>query len=94
MAKEGPQFVGDFSTPDIFADDAILFDLSGGMVRITFANIRNESPAAGAKQAFVAIGRLVMPPAAAQRLALGLHDHLVKVGLDPSAAVRGEETAQ
>lgn len=94
MDNEAPQFVGDFSTPDVFADEAILFDLSNGMVRVTFANVRNETPVAGSRQAFVAIGRLVMPAAAAQRLALGLHDHLVKVGLDPSAAARGEETAQ
>jgi hypothetical protein len=86
--------VGDFSTPDFFADEAILFDLVNGTVRITFAVARNEAPVAGSNNALVAIGRLIMPIASVQRLSLGLHDYLTKRDLDPSAAVRGEETAQ
>jgi hypothetical protein len=86
--------VGDFSTPDVFADEAILFDLVNGTVRITFAVARNETPNAGSAQALVAMGRLVMPVASVQRLSLGLHDYLTKHGLDPTASVRGEETAQ
>ena len=87
-------FVGDFSTPDFFADEAILFDLVNGTARVTFAVAKNETPVAGSKSALVAIGRLIMPVASMQRLSLGLHDYLVKQGLDPSASVRGEETAQ
>jgi hypothetical protein len=90
----GPALVGDFSTPNVFADEAILFDLVNGTVRITFATARNESPVAGSKPALVAIGRLVLPLGSAQRMVLGLHDYLVQSGLDPSASVRGAETAQ
>lgn len=86
--------VGDFSTPDFFADEAILFDLVNGTVRVTFAVARNETPVVGSNAALVAIGRLVMTVPGAQRLSLALHDYLVKHDLDPSAAVRGEETAQ
>lgn len=42
----------------------------------------------------VAIGRLIMPAVSVQRLALGLHDYLVKMKLDPSEAARGGETEQ
>lgn len=94
MANEGPPLVGDFSTPDFFADEAILFDLVNDTVRITFATARNETPVAGSGAGLVATGRLIMPVGAAQRLSLGLHDYLVKRGHDPSAAVRGEETPQ
>jgi hypothetical protein len=94
MENEGPMLVGDFSTPDFFADEAILFDLVNDTVRITFAVARNETPVAGSKGGLVATGRLIMPTGAAQRLSLGLHDYLVKRGLDPSAAARGAETPQ
>lgn len=94
MANEGPQLIGDFSVPDVFADEGVTFNLVNGTVRITFASARAESPVAGSKMALVAIGRLIMPVEAAQRLSLGLHDYLVKMGLDPTAAVRGDETAQ
>jgi hypothetical protein len=86
--------VGDFSTPDFFADESILFDLVNGTVRVTFAVARPPTPVAGQGQSLVAIGRLIMPVGGAQRLSLALHDYLVKNGLDPSASVRGEETAQ
>ncbi len=94
MSENTGPIVGDFSTPDVFADEAIHFDLGNGLVRITFATVRSEVPRAGARQALVATERLIIPAASAQRLALGLHNFLVKVGLDPSAAVRGEQTAQ
>jgi hypothetical protein len=86
--------VGGFDTPDVFADEAILFDLVNGTVRITFAVARNETPVVGSQPALVAVGRLVMTVAGAQRLSLGLHDFLTKHGCDPSASLRGEETPQ
>ncbi len=94
MSDSNGPIVGDFTTPDLFADEAIFFDLGNGLVRITLATVRSETPRAGARQALVATRRLILPAASAQRFALGLHDYLVKVGLNPSAAVRGEQTAQ
>lgn len=86
--------VGDFSTPDFFADESILFDLVNGTVRITFAVARNETPMAGTRQALVAIGRLVMGVEGAQRLALGLFDYLKQQGHDPRAMVGSGEMAK
>lgn len=93
MANEGPQIVGDFATPDVFADEATTFDLVNGTVRITFASARPASPVAGSEVALVAIGRLIMPVEGMQRLSVGLHDYLAKRGLDPSASFRGEGQA-
>ncbi|MFC7498651.1 hypothetical protein ACFQRC_05390 [Enterovirga sp. GCM10030262] len=86
--------IGDFSIPDVFADDAITFDLVNQTIRITFATVRPESPVVGMKEALVATGRLIMPIAGAQRLSLVLHDYLMKRGLDPSASIRDGETPQ
>jgi hypothetical protein len=94
MANDEVRLVGDFSTPDFFADEAILFDLVNDTVRITFAVARNETPVVGSGGGLVATGRLIMPVGAAQRLSLGLHDYLNKHGLDPSAAARGVHSSQ
>lgn len=93
MENEGPKLVGDFGVPDVFADEAILFDLLNDTVRITFAIARPETQFAGAERSLVAIGRLVLPIGSAQRLSAGLHDYLSKQGLDPSASIRGGEAA-
>jgi hypothetical protein len=42
----------------------------------------------------VTVGQLVMSIPAAIRLAVGLHGFLENAGIDPSAAVRGDQTAQ
>jgi hypothetical protein len=94
MENEGIELIGGTDTPDFFSDEAIMFDLAQGTVRITFATARNKTAVAGGPGALVATGRLIMPIPAAQRLSLGLHDYLVKHGFDPSAAVRGDETPQ
>lgn len=91
MANEPPPIVGDFSLPDVFADESIAFDLINGTIRITFATARPETPVPGSVVGLVAIGRLVMPVESAQRLSLGLHNYLVQHGLDPSVSVRGGE---
>ena len=90
----GAGIVGDFSTPDFFADEAITFDFVNDTIRITFAVAKAQSPVEGSPQALVATGRLIMPLGSAQRLSLSLHDCLIKRGLDPSAAVRGDEKTQ
>ena len=90
----GITIVGDFSVPDFFADEATMFDLVNGTVRIAFAVVKPEKPVPPSEQALVVTGRLILPIASAQRLSLALHDYLMKHGLDPSASVRGDETPQ
>jgi hypothetical protein len=80
---------------DIFADEAIAFDLVSGTVRITLASMKMAEPAAPSPMQFVATGRVVMTVPGAQRLALALFDYLKKQGLDPAEVVGGgEETSR
>jgi hypothetical protein len=94
MENNAPPLVGDWATPDFFADEAVLFDFVEGTVRITFSVARTETPVAGSQVGLVSIGRLIMPIAGAQRLSAALHGYLSQRGLDPSQAIRGGETAQ
>ena len=92
--SDDAKVIGDASVPAVFADEALLFNNINGTVRITLGSIKPETPVMGAEVVYVAIGRLVMTIAGAQRLSLALHDFLVNQGLDPSTAFRGDQTAQ
>jgi hypothetical protein len=74
---------------DIFADEAIAFDLVNDTVRITLATMKMAEPAAPSPMQFVANGRVIMTVPGAQRLALALFDYLKKQGLDPAQVVGG-----
>jgi hypothetical protein len=80
-------------SPTIFADDAIGFLVHEGTVRIALAVGRPEQPQPG-KINRVVVGQVVMSIPAAIRLAVGLHGFLEGQGIDPSAAVRGDQTPQ
>lgn len=58
--------------PDVFADEAIGFELVNGTVRITFSSVKMAEPAPPSPLQHVVIGRLILPIQSAQRLALGL----------------------
>jgi hypothetical protein len=73
--------------PDIFADEALSFDLINGTVRISLASIKMVEAAAPSPNQYVTVGRLVMTVPGAQRLAIALFDYLKKNGLDPTAVV-------
>jgi hypothetical protein len=79
---------------DVFADEAMVFDVINGTVRITFGVCREAEPGIGGGRVFSTVGRLVMPAGGAQKLALGLYDFLKKAGLDPSALASEGQTAQ
>jgi hypothetical protein len=87
MAKtdEAPPvgFIDSPHAPDVFADEATGFFVSGGCVRITFESVRVNHVTTPGPVNRVVIGRLVMPTSGAQRLAAGLYDFLKKQGLDP-----------
>ena len=69
--------------PDVFADEASGFFVHNGVVRITFASARVNHVSSPGPINRVVIGRLVMPVAAAQNLAIGLFDFLKSRGLAP-----------
>jgi hypothetical protein len=81
------------SVPDVFADDAVMFDMVNNTVRITFGVVTSTEPAAPSPMGMSVIGRLVLPATSAQRLCLGLYDYLKKQGLDPSDLVSGGNAA-
>lgn len=93
MAKEhaGLPVVANPFAPDVLADEALGFESANGTVRITFASAKMIEGAPPSDVQWVVIGRLVMGPEAAHRLAVGLFDYLKQRGLTPS--VEGE-TAQ
>lgn len=84
MADEPTIAIVDPGTGDVFADEALDFDLIGGTLRVRFGVAKPNSPTMPAKQQLVHVGRLIMPVEGAQRLCLGLYDFLKKVGLDPT----------
>lgn len=95
MAKEFsglPAFFG-APVPDVFADDAVGFEVFNGTVRISFGTVVRTEPALPSDAAIAIIGRLVMPIQSAQRLSLGLYDFLQKQGLDPAVLASGDQVA-
>jgi hypothetical protein len=86
-------FIDNPHTPSIFVDDAVGFLIHEGTVRITLCVGKPEQPQPGRVNR-VTVGQLVMSIPAAIRLAVGLHGFLENAGIDPSAAVRGDQTAQ
>lgn len=84
MADSTVTLVDNPMAPDVFAGSACGFFNLGGTIMITF-----EAPHVDHRQNpgpvnRVVIGRLVMPLAGAQGLALGLYDFLKTQGLDPA----------
>jgi hypothetical protein len=96
MANEagGIPAVSNPFAPDVFADDAVGFEIINDTVRISFGVVKMADPVPPCENQMVVIGRLVLPVGGAQRLAVALHSALTQKGFDPSATVRGGETAQ
>lgn len=78
------QFIDNPQAPEFFSSDASGFFVHEGVVHITFESARVNHVTNPAPINRVVIGRLSMPVAAAQRLAVGLYDFLKKQGLDPA----------
>lgn len=66
---------------DVFADEALAFELANGTVRITFAAARMTEGAPPSETALVVLGRLVMGTESAQRFAVGLFNFLKERGV-------------
>lgn len=86
MAKEygGLPIVAPAQVPDVFADEALGFEISGGVVRITFAARKMADGAPPSDVRWEVIGRLLMPARGAQGLAVGLFNYLKSIGPDPA----------
>lgn len=77
----------DRGSGDIFADEALDFDIVNGTLRIRFGVARPSEPTLPAKQQLVHIGRLIMPIGSAQRMSIALYNMLKNAGFDPADAV-------
>jgi hypothetical protein len=69
---------------EVYADEASFFSLKGGNVSIVFTSGRFDNCTKPATLRRVVVGRLVIPAAGAQSLAVGLYDYLTQNGFDPS----------
>jgi hypothetical protein len=80
--------------PDVFADEAVGFEVVQGVIRVSFGAIKMADAVPPSPNRMVVIGRLVLPVEGAQRLALGLFDFLKQQGHDPRALVGSGEMGQ
>jgi hypothetical protein len=81
--NDAPQLVEDLFAPELFATEASSFSIESGMVSITFASHRYDHSEAPATLKSVVVGRVVLPPAGAKKLAASLYDFLAKNGMEP-----------
>lgn len=73
-------FVDNPNAPELYASGATGFFVSNGTVTITLESIRADHTDKPGPLTRVVVGRLTMPAAGAQGLAIGLFDFLEKQG--------------
>jgi len=78
-----PPHVEDLFAPELFATEASSFSINSGVVSITFASHRHDYTETPATLKSVVVGRVVLPPAGARKLAASLYDFLAKNGMEP-----------
>jgi hypothetical protein len=78
-----PQHIEDMFAPELFATEASSFSITAGVVSITLASHRYDHTEAPAALKSVVVGRVVLPPAGAKKLAASLYDFLAKNGMEP-----------
>lgn len=85
MENEGPPvtFLDNAFAPEVFSTRAVGFFFNEGNVHITFESVRINHVTTPGPVNRVVIGRVVMPLAGAQSLAVGLFDFLKTQGLAP-----------
>ncbi len=83
MAKNVTQnFVDNPEAPEIFSSGATGFFVANGNITVTFESARADHSQSPGPVYRAVVGRIVMPAAAAQGLAVGLFDFLEKQGFD------------
>jgi hypothetical protein len=78
-----PRHVEDLFAPELFATEASSFSIDSGVVSITFSSHRYDHGEAPPGLKSVVVGRVVLPPAGAKKLAAALYDFLAKNGMEP-----------
>ena len=80
--KTAPEikFVDNPNAPELYASGATGFFVSNGIISITLESIRADHGEKPGPMSRVVVGRLTMPAAGAQGLAIGLFDFLEKQG--------------
>src|SRR5215471_5947077 len=79
-----PPLIDNPLAPEFFADEATGFFIHQGNLSITFSSARVDHRSNPGPVSRVVVGRVVLPIAAAAGLAVGLHDFLKKMGIDPA----------
>ena len=82
-AKTSIEYTENVFAPEVFASEATFITIGGGTIAVTFTSFRWDNGTKPPKQRKVVVGRLVLPIAGAQGLAVGLYDFLKKNNLDP-----------
>jgi len=80
MKTSDISFVDNPNAPELYASGATGFFVSNGAITITLESVRADHGPAAGPLSRVVVGRLVMPVAGAQGLAIGLFDFLEKQG--------------
>jgi hypothetical protein len=83
MAKNQTlNFVDNPDAPEIFSSGATGFFVANGNITITFESARADHSQSPGPVYRTVVGRVVMPAASAQGLAIGLFEFLEKQGFD------------
>jgi hypothetical protein len=75
--------VEDLFSPELFATEASAFSIHAGVVTITLASNRYDNSVSPAVLNQVVVGRIVLPPAGAKSLAVGLYNFWSNNGMEP-----------
>lgn len=86
-----PKLVDDPKAPEIYAVAATGFFNANGVISITLESARADHTKSPGPINRVVVGRLVMPAAGAQALAVGLFDFLEKQGFNFNAKAGGKK---
>jgi hypothetical protein len=78
-----PKHFENLLAPEMFASEATAFSIHAGVISITFGSNRYDNSTVPPTLNQVVVGRLVMPPAGAKNLALGLYNFLAQNGMEP-----------
>lgn len=85
-------FIDNPHAPEAYVTGISGLFLSGGNVAITLESARIDHGTDPGPLNRVVIGRLILTPAAAQGLAVGLNAFLERHGMSPSEAIKGDQS--
>ena len=86
-----PKLLDDPKAPEIYAVAATGFFNANGVISITLESARADHSKSPGPINRVVVGRLVMPAAGAQALAVGLFDFMEKQGFNFNAKTGGKK---